>query len=127
MARPDWENLQQQFLSEHANSGISPKDWCEGQGLNYSSARRYIKTPAAQNIAQKSAQSNATNLCKIDGAHTTNISNVQETAQVFDLRSYDLNDMQVKFVDEYLIDLNRTAALGTRVRQIPSTSTHQVC
>lgn len=55
MAKPDWGNLQQRFLSEHAKTGISPKDWCEAQGLNYSSARRYIKKVGAQ-TAQNSAQ-----------------------------------------------------------------------
>ncbi|WP_158780610.1 hypothetical protein [Pantoea sp. BAV 3049] len=53
MAKPDWGDLQQRFLSEHAKTGISPKDWCEEQGLNYDSARRYIKKPAAQKSAQK--------------------------------------------------------------------------
>lgn len=54
MAKPDWGTLQQQFLTEHAKSGISPKEWCEDQGLNYATARRYIKKPAAQS-AQKTA------------------------------------------------------------------------
>ncbi|UNM05570.1 hypothetical protein H4O05_09955 [Citrobacter freundii] len=53
MAKPDWGALQHQFLAEHAKSGISPKDWCEAQGLNYTSARRYIKKPTAQKAAQK--------------------------------------------------------------------------
>ena len=30
MAKPDWSELQKQFLSDHAKSGISPKEWCEG-------------------------------------------------------------------------------------------------
>ncbi|EAA9514098.1 terminase small subunit, partial [Salmonella enterica] len=55
MAKPDWGVLQHQFLAEHAKSGISPKDWCEAQGLNYATARRYIKKPTAQS-AQKNAQ-----------------------------------------------------------------------
>jgi hypothetical protein len=43
MAKPDWGALQKRFLSDHAKTGISPKEWCEAQGLNYTSARRYIK------------------------------------------------------------------------------------
>lgn len=35
MAKPDWGELQQRFLSDHAATGVSPKDWCEAQGLNY--------------------------------------------------------------------------------------------
>ncbi len=33
MAKPDWGELQQRFLSDHAATGVSPKDWCEAQGL----------------------------------------------------------------------------------------------
>lgn len=55
MAKPDWGALQHQFLTEHARTGISPKEWCEAQGLNHTSARRYIKKPVAQN-AQETAQ-----------------------------------------------------------------------
>ena len=54
MAKPDWGELQQRFLSEHAATGVSPKEWCEAQGLNYATARRYIKT-SAQNLRRKSA------------------------------------------------------------------------
>ncbi|MDS1913325.1 terminase small subunit [Enterobacter asburiae] len=43
MAKPDWGALQKQFLADHAKSGISPKDWCDEQGLKFSSAKRYIK------------------------------------------------------------------------------------
>ncbi|WP_353613949.1 hypothetical protein [Mangrovibacter phragmitis] len=56
MAKPDWGELQQRFLSDHARNGISPKLWCEAQGLNYTSARRYIKLPA-QKSAQKKVRS----------------------------------------------------------------------
>lgn len=55
MAKPDWGELQQRFLSEHAATGVSPKEWCEAQGLNYATARRYIKKPSAQ-TAQKPTQ-----------------------------------------------------------------------
>lgn len=55
MAKPDWGELQRRFLSDHAATGVSPKDWCEAQGLNYATARRYIKKPTAQ-TAQKPAQ-----------------------------------------------------------------------
>ncbi|HFW4798211.1 TPA: hypothetical protein ACIBS5_003644 [Salmonella enterica subsp. diarizonae serovar 60-67:z35:-] len=48
MAKVNWEDKQQQFLDEHARTGISPKDWCEAQGLNYKSAKRYIKIANSQ-------------------------------------------------------------------------------
>jgi len=59
MAKPDWGAIQKEFLADHAISGISPKEWCEAQGLNYASARRYIKKTAAQSaqsIVRKTAQ-----------------------------------------------------------------------
>lgn len=51
MAKLDWGELQLQFLSDHAKTGISPKVWCESRGLKYSSAKLYIK------IAKRSANS----------------------------------------------------------------------
>lgn len=60
MAKPDWGALQDQFLAEHAKSGISPKDWCEAQGLNYASAKRYIKIAnGGANSQKKSANKTA--------------------------------------------------------------------
>ncbi|XUV82763.1 hypothetical protein ACREYP_04865 [Enterobacter sp. TMH.L2] len=53
MAKPDWGALQHQFLAEHAKTGISPKDWCQAQGLNYSSAKRYIKVTSYGAKSQK--------------------------------------------------------------------------
>ncbi len=57
MAKPDWGELQQRFLSEHAATGVSPKEWCEAQGLNYATARRYIKKPSAQNAQKPTVRS----------------------------------------------------------------------
>lgn len=60
MAKPDWGALQDQFLAEHAKTGISPKDWCQAQGLNYASAKRYIKlTTYGANSQKKSANKSA--------------------------------------------------------------------
>lgn len=56
MAKPDWGMLQQQFIAEHAITGISPKEWCELKELNYSTARRYIKISSAQNAQKNCAQ-----------------------------------------------------------------------
>ncbi|WP_418225251.1 hypothetical protein [Citrobacter freundii] len=66
MAKPDWGALQHQFLAEHAKTGISPKDWCAAQGLNYSSAKRYIKVTnyganSQKGNAKKSANSQKPN------------------------------------------------------------------
>ncbi|EPY8428837.1 hypothetical protein ACXG8O_004037 [Citrobacter youngae] len=60
MAKPDWGALQHQFLAEHAKTGISPKDWCQAQGLNYSTAKRYIKIAnGSANSQKKSANKTA--------------------------------------------------------------------
>ncbi|WCF42123.1 hypothetical protein [Enterobacter roggenkampii] len=65
MAKPDWGALQHQFLAEHAKTGISPKDWCAAQGLNYSSAKRYIKvTTYGANSQKKSANKTANSQAK---------------------------------------------------------------
>ncbi len=92
MAKPDWGELQQRFLSEHAATGVSPKEWCEAQGLNYATARRYIKKPSAQTAQKKvrtaQKEQSAEELVDDDGL----------TAQ------------QRRFVAEYLKDGNATQA-----------------
>ncbi|HDT6071439.1 TPA: terminase small subunit [Enterobacter roggenkampii] len=96
MAKPDWGALQDQFLAEHAKTGISPKDWCQAQGLNYATARRYIKKPSAQ-TAQKSAQKKVRTAQKEQSAEEL-VDDDGLTAQ------------QRRFVAEYLKDGNATQA-----------------
>lgn len=96
MAKPDWGELQQRFLSEHAATGVSPKEWCEAQGLNYATARRYIKKPSAQ-TAQKTAQKKMRTTQKDKSANEL-VDDDGLTAQ------------QRLFVAEYLKDNNATAA-----------------
>ncbi|WP_449567498.1 terminase small subunit [Lelliottia nimipressuralis] len=95
MAKPDWGELQQRFLSEHAVTGVSPKEWCEAQGLNYATARRYIKKPAAQS-AQKPAQKKV---------HTAQ--KEQSAEELVDIK---LSAKVKRFIAEYLKDNNATAA-----------------
>ncbi|MCM7391747.1 terminase small subunit [Enterobacter bugandensis] len=92
MAKPDWGELQQRFLSEHATTGLSPKEWCEAQGLNYATARRYIKKPSAQ-TAQKKMRT-----ALKDKSANELVDDDVLTAQ------------QRLFVAEYLKDNNATAA-----------------
>lgn len=61
MARKDWGELQKQFLSEHAKTGISPEEWCTDQGLNYNTAKRYI-TIAKRNANSQKAEKKTANL-----------------------------------------------------------------
>ncbi|MCK7060486.1 terminase small subunit [Enterobacter asburiae] len=94
MAKPDWGELQQRFLSEHAATGVSPKEWCEAQGLNYATARRYIKKPSAQS-AKKSAQKK--------------VRTAQKEQSAKELVDDDgLTAQQRLFIAEYLKDNNAT-------------------
>lgn len=92
MAKPDWGELQKRFLSENAKSGVSPKNWCEGQGLNYSTARRYIKKPSAQKPAQKK------------------VCTAQKEQSAEELVDIKLSAKVKRFIAEYLKDNNATAA-----------------
>ncbi|HIF9075571.1 TPA: hypothetical protein ACX6QU_003387 [Photobacterium damselae] len=58
----EWAQLQQRFLRDHALTSIGVKAWCRAQGLNYQTARRYIKlraasTPSEQKSAPKKTSS----------------------------------------------------------------------
>lgn len=64
MAKTDWAQLNAEYLQEHEATGISAKDWCDSRGLNYNSARRYLKSrgqspaqPEKSRVAAQSAQS----------------------------------------------------------------------
>ncbi|PLO01841.1 hypothetical protein [Klebsiella michiganensis] len=72
MAKPDWGALQHQFLAEHAKTGISPKDWCAAQGLNYSSAKRYIKVTNYGANSQKKSANKSANSQKEKGGSSKN-------------------------------------------------------
>ncbi|KJF75990.1 terminase small subunit, partial [Morganella morganii] len=116
--KPDWGGLQQQFLAEHSVTGISPKEWCEAQGLKYSSAKRYIKIANSQkktanktaNSQKKKCANDLVSNSDIPDVQSSKSDNAQNDESEFNLRSYGLNDTQARFVTEYLIDLNRTAA-----------------
>ncbi|GLY59668.1 terminase small subunit [Pectobacterium carotovorum subsp. carotovorum] len=97
MAKPDWGELQQRFLSDHAKTGISPKDWCEAQELNYASARRYIKKPATAQSAHKSAPKKLRTTQKRKCADEL-------------VGDDDLTAQQRNFIAEYLKDSNATKA-----------------
>ncbi|MCV5696488.1 terminase small subunit, partial [Escherichia coli] len=81
---------------------------------NYTSARRYIKKPTAQKTAQKKVRNaqteQAPTTAQYEQSPTDAQTDIPESAQPFNLRNYGLNDMQIRFVEEYLLDLNRTAA-----------------
>lgn len=43
MAKTDWDSAAKLFAMENDRTGISVQDWCEQNGFNYQSARRYLK------------------------------------------------------------------------------------
>lgn len=53
MAKHDWNALLAAFLADNAETGITAQLWCEEHGLNYQSARRYIKPRSAQSAQKK--------------------------------------------------------------------------
>lgn len=80
MAKKDWNALQIEYIKSYARTGVSVMEWCRKKGLNFASAKRYIKKPetafaqleeiqngdnrevkaikkAAKNIANKNAKS----------------------------------------------------------------------
>jgi len=91
MAKPDWGVLQQRFLSDHAVTGVSPKEWCEAQGLNYATARRHIKKPTAQTALK-------------------NVRTAQKEKCADELVDIKLSAKVKRFIAEYLKDNNATAA-----------------
>ena len=44
MGSVNWEHEKLNFFFEHNQTGISAKNWCKKNQLNYDTARRYIKT-----------------------------------------------------------------------------------
>ena len=95
MAKPDWGELQKRFLSDHAATGISPKEWCEAHNLNYVTARRYIKKTAAQNT-------------KIYPRKIVRTAQKDKSAD--ELVDIKLSAKVKRFIAEYLKDNNATAA-----------------
>lgn len=70
MTKKEWDELQAQFLADHARTGIKLKEWCGARGIEFNSARRHIKTRTAQNAqedAQKTAQKKVRNAQKGEG------------------------------------------------------------
>lgn len=69
MAKPkqekNWPALNRAFQTEHLKTGITVKRWCEKNGINPNSAKRYIKRPPAP---EGVADSRTKNTQKVDKA-----------------------------------------------------------
>ncbi|GAA4493500.1 terminase [Pseudaeromonas paramecii] len=44
MAKTNWQAVAEQYERDRIKTGISAKEWCEQRGINYASARRYLKS-----------------------------------------------------------------------------------
>lgn len=106
MSKPDWKGLQDQFAAAYASTGISPKEWCEQRGLNYSSARRYIKKPAQKIAQKKTAQTTALNSSEAPPTKgrvfRQNAQNGDDHDPQRSVFCAELNDKEAKFVSQYL-------------------------
>jgi len=54
MAKTDWKAVAEQYERDRSKTGVSAKEWCEQRGINYASARRYLKSRGANDKAQTS-------------------------------------------------------------------------
>ena len=61
MAKTDWDSAAKLFALENERTGISVQDWCEQNGLNYQSARRYLKTRGQSPSSKKDSRVQAPN------------------------------------------------------------------
>lgn len=52
----DWNAINQLFQIEAERTGVSAKEWCEQNGYNYQSARRYLKTRAQSATTSKTSR-----------------------------------------------------------------------
>ncbi len=55
----DWNAINQLFQIEAERTGVSAKEWCEKNGYNYQSARRYLKTRAQSVTTSKTSRTAA--------------------------------------------------------------------
>lgn len=45
MAKKNWNALQIEYIKTYAKTGVSVMEWCRRKGLNFATAKRYIKKP----------------------------------------------------------------------------------
>ncbi|HAP0139731.1 TPA: terminase small subunit [Escherichia coli] len=107
MSRPDWGALQREYIAEYTRSGISPVAWCEARGLNYATARRYIKKPPknAQTEVRKTAQKSAQKTAQKRNGKSQKKKTVSDAFLIesdaeeisFCPDEFDISDQQAKF------------------------------
>ena len=56
MAKKNWNALQVEYIKSYAKTGISIVDWCKKKGINFATAKRYIKKPETVFSQQKNSE-----------------------------------------------------------------------
>ncbi|MDH0356745.1 terminase small subunit [Morganella sp. GD04133] len=124
MAKPDWDAIKREYTAGE----LSIRAIAERYGVSDTAIRKaakkdgWIKPDRVRKIGshistanqganlRTSHQKTGENTPEFQPANTLISNNAQNDETEFSLRDYGLNDMQARFVTEYLIDLNRTAA-----------------
>ncbi|WP_075338425.1 terminase small subunit [Yersinia enterocolitica] len=116
MKKPDWEAIKREYCAGQ----LSIRALAEKYGVSDTAVRKRAKAdtwPKPEKVRKTGSHHSGANLRTKDKKSISKIENIELPEienQIEESRSiasrYGLNDMQAKFVSEYLIDLDKTAA-----------------
>ncbi|EOV4129025.1 terminase small subunit [Yersinia enterocolitica] len=116
MKKPDWEAIKREYCAGQ----LSIRALAEKYGVSDTAIRKRAKAgewPKPEKVRKTGSHNSGANLRTKDKKSISKIENIELPEienQIEESRSiasrYGLNDMQAKFVSEYLIDLDKTAA-----------------
>ncbi|CNE17058.1 terminase small subunit [Yersinia enterocolitica] len=116
MKKPDWEAIKREYCAGQ----LSIRALAEKYGVSDTAVRKRAKAdewPKPEKVRKTGSHNSGANLRTKDKKSISKIENIELPEienQIEESRSiasrYGLNDMQAKFVSEYLIDLDKTAA-----------------
>lgn len=116
MKKPDWEAIKREYCAGQ----LSIRALAEKYGVSDTAIRKRAKAdewPKPEKVRKTGSHNSSANLQTKDKKSISKIENIELPEienQIEENRSiasrYGLNDMQAKFVSEYLIDLDKTAA-----------------
>ncbi|MBW5814467.1 terminase small subunit [Yersinia kristensenii] len=116
MKKPDWEAIKREYCAGQ----LSIRALAEKYGVSDTAIRKRAKAdewPKPEKVRKTGSHNSSANLRTKDKKSISKIENIELPEienQIEESRSiagrYGLNDMQAKFVSEYLIDLDKTAA-----------------